>query len=129
VKTEIAENPMKSRLKNNFMIQNTKIRTIGIGGNTSITIDIKVGNAQPSSTTIYHNGALLITKPNDFSYTVNNIQKGQQIHVVTTASDIPQNSDVIIVTHTVQNPNDVVNYNDQVSPNDIAINTTKYYLF
>ncbi len=111
------------------MIQNTRIRTIGIGGNTSLSISVQVGNAQPASTTIYKNGVPEISKEHSFSYTVNNVKKGDQIYVITTASDIPQNSDVIIVTHTLQNPNDVVNYNDNVSPNDIAINTTKYYLF
>jgi|GEM_PF-4815507 len=110
------------------MVQNTKIRTIGIGKNTSMSISITIGNAQPANTSIYHNGNLLSSVNGDFTYTVDNVAAGHKISVVTTASDIPQNADIIVVTHSVQSPPDTVNYNDKVDPNDIAINTTKYYL-
>lgn len=107
------------------MIQNTRLKPIAINQHPDVTINVTVGNGQSSSTSIYKNGKLLYSQNNTFSFQLN-AQIDDEVNIVTTVSDLPQNPNRIVVTHTIMPQNVTVDFDNKVDEGELAINTSRF---
>lgn len=109
------------------MIQSTKLRPTPIGGINDFTLTVNVGNAQPSGTSVFFNGKLIHSGNDNFTVHLTSVKKGDEMHVVTTVSDLPQNPNRITVQHSLDNStNTSASFDDAVSEGELAINTTRF---
>jgi hypothetical protein len=111
------------------MIQNTKTKTVARDTASNFLITVAVGGGQPSSTTVYRNGAVAGSGKDNFSISVADIVPGDHVQVVTTVSDLPGTPNRITVEHTVQPSSVKTNFDDNVTDGEIAIDTSSFYFY
>ena len=91
------------------MKQETKVKNIRIeDNNDNLTLNVNVGNGQPSVTIIYMNGKKTDEKPGSFSnYPLGKKSNliGTDLLVVTTIHDLPENPNNVSTEHFVKDPN------------------------
>ena len=116
------------------MKQTTKVRIVRVDKNDEqITLSVNVGFAQPSSTTVYVEGKILFTNKDSFVNqpigTKNELFE-KEVLVVTAASDIDENTNILDVTHILgpNIPESTVNFHDMVENREVAIDITRYII-
>lgn len=116
------------------MKQNNHVKVVFIEDtDEKLSLTVTVGLGQPSHTDIYKNGAIIHKQDNSFNYPVDTKTNliGKEILVITTASDIPANPNQIEVAHewNTDKPNSTSTFQDNVSENEVVINSTRYFFY
>ena len=116
------------------MKQQTNVKVVKlISNDDQVFLKVTVGNGHPSLTTVYRNGNKIAELSDPYTNYLLGCKKdliGGDILIVTSIHDLPENPNVVIVSHNLIDQNSIImssNFNIDIDEGEVAICNTQIY--